>query len=397
MSKTQTLTLQDKFAATEQSMNTYLIDMHEEVELIINAVLARRNLFFYGTPGIAKTHGFRLFHQHLECPPGSFYEKLLDAFTTKGDLVGPIDIKALEDEGVQRHRTEGTMVQAHLVVLDEIFKANGALLNALLKLMNEREFDNGNGVEHSPLISVFGASNEFAADDSLAALSDRLHFWKIVKPVQESSSFIKVLKTRELPPPTPTMSLDDILVAQKEVDQVTVTDEVYEALDHLRQTLRRDDIEPTPRRFVSMIPAIQATAWLRGSDVADIDDMRIIRFGLWNHPEQVDTVTKHVLQLASPLEKEAMELMDSVDSFAKDLDHIQNQTDTQHARSVGAIELDNKLAEALKDCAKLRKRMQAAGKKTQTVDLAEQRMEGILRTVLTNFFDFEEDDLDTDV
>lgn len=393
---TQTLTLQGKFDATEQSMNTYLIDMHEEVELILNAVLSRRNLFLYGLPGIAKTHSYRTFHQHLDCPPGAYYEKLLDAFTTKGDLVGPIDIKALEDQGVQRHRTEGTMVHAHLVVLDEIFKANGALLNALLKLMNEREFDNGNVVEQSPLISVFGASNEFAADDSLAALSDRLHFWKIVKAPSESSSFIRVLKTRELPPPTKTLSLDDILAAQKEVNEVTVTDEVYEALDHLRQVLRRDDIEPTPRRFVSMIPAIQATAWRRGSDIADIDDMQIIRFGLWYHPEQLDTVTKHVMKLASPLEKEAMEMMESVDSFAKDLDHIQNQTDTQHARSVGAIELDNKLAEALKDCDKLRKRMQAAGKKTTTVDLAEQRMEGILRTVLTEFFDFEDDELNND-
>jgi MoxR-like ATPase len=391
---TNTLTVQDKFKATADSMNVHLVDMHDAVELILISVLARANLFFYGTPGIAKTHSFRLFHKHLECPPGSFYEKLLDAFITKGDLVGPIDLEAYKNQGIQRHHTEGTMVTADFVLLDEIYKANGPLLNVLLKILNEHEFDNGNSVEEARLISLFGASNEFAADDSLAALSDRLHFWYIVKPVLESSSFIRVLKTRELPPPTPTLSLDDIRAAHIEVDAVRISDEVYEALDHIRGSLRRDDIHPTPRRFVSMLPAIQASAWLRGSNVADVDDMRIIRFGLWNRPEQLEVVTKHVLKLASPLEKEALEMMEVVDNFAADLDAIRNEMDTQHARSVGAIELDNKIAEARKDAEALRKRMVTAGKSTATIELAQQRMEGVLRSVLVEFFDFNDGDLD---
>ena len=54
-----------------------------------------------------------------------------------------------------------------MAFLDEVFKANSAILNALLTLLNEREFDNGTARLHTPLISVIGASNEAPTDESL--------------------------------------------------------------------------------------------------------------------------------------------------------------------------------------------------------------------------------------
>ena len=48
---------------------------------------------------------------------------------------------------------------ASIAFIDEVFKANSAILNALLTLLNEREFDNGAGRQHCPLISAVGATN----------------------------------------------------------------------------------------------------------------------------------------------------------------------------------------------------------------------------------------------
>ena len=62
---------------------------------------------------------------------------------------------------------------AEIVFLDEIFKSNSAILNALLSILNERRFFNGARQHQGAAISLFGASNEVPNDDTLAAMFDR--------------------------------------------------------------------------------------------------------------------------------------------------------------------------------------------------------------------------------
>ena len=97
----------------------------------------------------------------------------ITAFTTPEDMFGPVSLSELE-KGVYKRNTDHKMPAAHLSFLDEIFKANSAILNALPTLINERLFYN-NGIPHeTPLISVIGASNEYPEEgEGLEALFDR--------------------------------------------------------------------------------------------------------------------------------------------------------------------------------------------------------------------------------
>lgn len=70
-------------------------------------------------------------------------------------------------------KTEGYLPTAEVAFVDEIFKANSAILNALLTLLNERLFDNGNKRLQAPLMTLIGASNELPESEELDALYDR--------------------------------------------------------------------------------------------------------------------------------------------------------------------------------------------------------------------------------
>lgn len=61
-----------------------------------------------------------------------------------------------------------------MAFLDEIFKANSAILNSLLTILNERRFDNGKSRQVIPLLAVVAASNELPESEELDALYDRL-------------------------------------------------------------------------------------------------------------------------------------------------------------------------------------------------------------------------------
>ncbi|NIO11306.1 MAG: AAA domain-containing protein, partial [Deltaproteobacteria bacterium] len=66
-----------------------------------------------------------------------------------------------------RRVTSHKLPEAHIAFLDEIFKANSSILNAILTLINERLFHNGKDVVSVPLLTLFGASNELPEDDEL--------------------------------------------------------------------------------------------------------------------------------------------------------------------------------------------------------------------------------------
>ena len=63
------------------------------------------------------------------------------------------DYAGLENDEYTR-KTDGYLPTAEVAFIDEIFKANSAILNALLTLLNERLFDNGNQRLEVPLLCL---------------------------------------------------------------------------------------------------------------------------------------------------------------------------------------------------------------------------------------------------
>ena len=94
------------------------------------------------------------------------------AAAAKQELFGPLSMRALEEDKYVR-QTRGYLPEANVAFIDEVFKANSAILNTLLTVLNERLFDNGSQRVRVPLVTLVGASNELPESEELDALYDR--------------------------------------------------------------------------------------------------------------------------------------------------------------------------------------------------------------------------------
>ncbi|MBM3265361.1 MAG: AAA family ATPase, partial [candidate division Zixibacteria bacterium] len=102
-----------------------------------------------------------------------YFEYLLTQYTEPNEIFGPVDIKALQDQGDFRRRGVGMLQDVYIAFLDEVFKANSAILNALLTIMNERRYYEAGRYTSIKLITLFGATNRIPASSDLDALYDR--------------------------------------------------------------------------------------------------------------------------------------------------------------------------------------------------------------------------------
>ncbi len=69
------------------------------------------------------------------------------------ELFGPLSMRALEEDQYIR-QIEGYLPDATVAFIDEVFKANSAILNTLLTILNERLFDNGSVRSPVPLLCL---------------------------------------------------------------------------------------------------------------------------------------------------------------------------------------------------------------------------------------------------
>jgi len=301
MKENVSMTNLEKLKEIKNALNNKFIEREKEVEAILIALLSKQHMLMIGPAGTAKS---ALSAELSNIIDGTqYFQWLLTKFSTPEEVFGALSLKDLEN-GVYKRNTTSKMPEAHLVFLDEIFKANSAILNSLLTLINERLFYNNGQAVSSPLMSVIGSSNEYPEEgEGLEALFDRFLLRFEVDYIGDESNFISMLKGQGQEQQMPNMTLEELENLQFLREMVNVPDEVYSTLSAIRVDLKDEGIRPSDRRFKQSLSILQAKALMEQRQEVKIKDILMLEHTLWENVEQKSLVSEivnnHALDIVS--------------------------------------------------------------------------------------------------
>lgn len=386
------INLRDKFTNLEDELNGEILERNHEIRTGVNAILSRKHHFQIGPPGTAKSLLVERICKRISgLGNDGYFRWLLTPHTTPEELFGGPDFSLLREQGTYKRVTTRKMPVSYFSFLDEIFKANSAILNTMLTIMNERQFFNLEDDSSVPLMTVFAASNELPDGENLWAMWDRLHFRHEIHSMQESSNFVRMISQPMVAQPEQTISLDEIREAQDIVRNIVLPKEIFQAMKDLRSDLAKEGIEPTERRWVETKGIIQAEAFLNGHDFAEVEDMRPLMHVLWGDLDHQKTVKKIVLELANPIDKEASELLDRINGLGQDLKDAIADKDDDKALARSAIEIHKKLEKAKSKLNALKTDLDASGGKSEYWAEADRKFKMVAGSLMKDGFGVDQD------
>jgi MoxR-like ATPase len=315
MSPPDLLPAPDRLRGLLATLEAGLLERATEVRLALLGALAGEHILLIGPPGTAKSELARRLHRVFEDAP--YFERLLTRFSTPEELFGPLSLKALEDDRYER-LTTGFLPTAGIAFLDEVFKANSAILNALLTLLHEREFDNGTGRTRTPLVSVIAASNEVPADEALQAFHDRFLVRLPIAPVSDASFEALLQLTRSDDsgaPPDALTQAERAAIAQASA-RVRLSVEAVEALRALRRWLGAQQTTLSDRRWRQWVGLMRCAAATEGRAQIDALDLWLAPYVASPTPELVPALTQWFdTEIARAVPQDAPWLTRAVEAF----------------------------------------------------------------------------------
>lgn len=315
----------DFLRVTRYLSTEVLVERDLELRILVLALLSNTNCHLGGPPGIAKSLGLRelakcVTHEGAplnEC--GLYFEKQLNANLPSDAVIGGYDMEAFSQGNGLHRNPEGFLPKAAFGFLDEWFRANGPMLDALLPIANteERQYEE-NGVPGKASLRVLvSASNHLPDPDNeqAQALVDRITLMCFVDRVKQADSFKEILRrsqARRLGERTgaikrETITLAQIDQAQAEVDAVRLTPEFEDAITKLRGEAATEGLGVSDRRWVELTRVCRAQAWMNERDHVIAEDLAVTEFGMARDTEQAKVAHGLVLPFHGRYEREATE------------------------------------------------------------------------------------------
>jgi MoxR-like ATPase len=315
--------LRERINRFRQALGRFFVAKQSLIDLMCVAAVAQEPLLLVGPPGTAKSDLVIKFKDALRIPDGEYFEYLLTRFTEPSEVFGPIDISQLR-EGRYLRRDRGKLPTARLVFLDEIFKANSAILNSLLTVINERKFYQDGQPVPVKLRILLAATNELPENVELAALKDRFCLKAACRSVQDEH-FVELIdagldaytnkELNQKPWIEGHASLEDFVKAHRYLTHVLArrtvgpdgkemrdrelyfSDELLRELRRVLKTLvREDNVFVSDRKVVKLYRLLRTHAWIVHGGAVERADLRLLSY-LGETRDEIDLLEEKVPRL----------------------------------------------------------------------------------------------------
>lgn len=344
VSHSQKALLSERINKLAQALSDGVYEREDTIKLCLLAALAGESVFLLGPPGIAKSLIAKRLIQAFD--NSSYFEYLMTRFSTPEEVFGPLSIQELKDNGRYLRLTEGYLPTAQVVFLDEVWKAGPAILNTLLTVVNEKTFKNGSDIERVPMRLLVSASNELPDEDSgLEALYDRMLVRVFVNRIQNKQNFKSMLTVgtpQEAQIPEGLAITDEEYHQwQGELENLALTDEVFEKLFELKSLLEQAASESTgvdiadtdmyvsDRRWKKAVKLLKASAYFNGRDAINPLDLLLLQDCLWNSPESREVVRNVVKEFALKHAFDQQDVEQQISLCREELDDIQEELESE--------------------------------------------------------------------
>jgi MoxR-like ATPase len=300
--------IKKRIASLLEELNRGLFDKENIMAQVLLSSVAGDGIFLLGPPGVAKSLVARKLK--FAYKSGEVFEYLMNRFSTSDEIFGPVSISKLKNQDKYERNIAGYLPRANIVFLDEIWKAGPAIQNALLTVLNERIFRNGEHDIKVPLKALISASNGLPAKgEGLEALWDRFLVRLRIGGIRNDDKFINMI-----------LSNDDVLkdcvsvknkISETEykewnvlINEITVSKKIQNIILYIKNELipeynqndenEKNQLYISDRRWKKIIRLLRASAFLSGRKKIDVSDCFLIKNCIWNDADEIPAAASFV-------------------------------------------------------------------------------------------------------
>jgi len=291
-----------------------LIQREEFIRVILITIFAKENAFFLGRRGVGKTYGVQLVG---DCFDGAkpLWSLQVSVNTIFEEIFGK---RHRDNEGKMIFDITNTVLDHEFVFLDEMFKASGPILSGLLELLADKVYTMGDGKRHqTPLISLFGASNEYPTENYMKPFVDRFLFFFEVLDIQGTSALLKYLsgdfKKGGISKRIFHINILDFV--NEEAEKIEVSREFYTLFIEIIHSLRSSGVETSDRKYGKMRKVFQISAFLNNRNSVNFSDLLLMRYMGWHSATEKERL----------LQRLPDKLFNTSNHYLTTLKHIKNE------------------------------------------------------------------------
>jgi MoxR-like ATPase len=301
------MTYKNHIQSLLKALNRDVFEKEEVIALSLLSAMASESIFLLGAPGVAKS----LIARRLKFAfsDATSFDYLMNRFSTPDEIFGPVSISKLKDEDKYERIVTHYLPDATIVFLDEIWKAGPSIQNALLTVLNEKIYRNGEQEIQLPMKALIAASNELPAEgEGLEALWDRFLVRFVVENVQQLQNFYDMISKplQSYADNIPSdLKITDAQYAdiQGQIDSITIPSTVFNVIHIVRHYINEYNNqahEEQPQMYISdrrwrkIVRLLRTSALLNDRKAVDLMDCFLMQHCLWNEKEQIETVGQFV-------------------------------------------------------------------------------------------------------